>query len=255
MNETIQTQLQHRSIRKFKPQPLDKATVDLLIEVAQRASTSSYMQAYSIISITDEKLKSAFAEIGMQEYVRDNGHLFIFVADTARNSAIAEGQDINPVYQSSADRFLAGVYDASIACQNMVVAAESMGLGAVYLGTILNDAARVIELLGLPPRTFPLFGLALGYPEFQPRQKPRLPAKVVHMENRYVPVTEAEQQAALAAYDAEMAEYYSKRGSGSREETFSHMAGKYTQTQQAKRTQLGKLIRQQGFFTELDDAE
>ncbi|QEY23580.1 NADPH-dependent oxidoreductase [Neisseria animalis] len=255
MNETIQTLLQHRSIRKFKPQPLDKATIDLLVEVAQRASTSSYMQACTIISVTDETIKHELAVLGMQEYVRDNGHLFIFVADTARNSAIAETQGLDPVYQSSADRFLAGVYDCAIAAQNMVAAAESMGLGAVYLGTILNDAAKVIELLGLPPRTFPVFGLALGYPEFQPRLKPRLPSAIVHMENRYVPVTETAQQQALAEYDAEMAEYYSKRGSGSREETFSRMAGKYTHTQQAKRTQLGKLIRQQGFFTELDNQD
>ncbi|MCP1771354.1 hypothetical protein J2T38_000146 [Neisseria perflava] len=171
--------------------------------------------------------------------------------DTARNAEIARMQGAEPVHQGSADRFLAGVYDATAACQNIVIAAESLGLGAVYLGSILNDVQKVMDLLGLPPLTFPVFALAVGYPDQTPQQKPRLSAQIVHMENRYVPV--GERQDALAAYDKALADYYGQRASGSRAETFSHMAAAYTYTQQAKRTVLGKVIRKQGFFTELGD--
>lgn len=54
MNETIKTQLNHRSIRQFKPVALAQEEVNLLVDVARHAPTSNFRQAYSIISITDE---------------------------------------------------------------------------------------------------------------------------------------------------------------------------------------------------------
>ena len=78
MNETIKTQLNHRTIRAFKDQPLTKEEVDLLVEVAQRTSTSMYLQAYSIISVTDPELKKGLAAVSGQPYVETSGHLFVF---------------------------------------------------------------------------------------------------------------------------------------------------------------------------------
>ena len=77
MNETIKTQLNHRSIRAFKEQELTKEEVELLVDVARHTATSKFMQAYSIISITDPTLKAAFSAISKQPYVENNGHLFL----------------------------------------------------------------------------------------------------------------------------------------------------------------------------------
>ena len=66
--------------------------------------------------------------------------------------------------QGSADRFVSGLTDAVIAAQNVVVAAESLGMGAVYLGSFFNDTAKVVELLNLPKYTYPAIGLAVGWP-------------------------------------------------------------------------------------------
>ena len=49
MNETIKTQLNHRTIRAFKDQPLTKEEVDLLVEVAQRTSTSMYYKPIRLL--------------------------------------------------------------------------------------------------------------------------------------------------------------------------------------------------------------
>lgn len=46
MNDTIKTQLNHRTIRAFEDKPLTKEEVDLLVEVAQRTASSMYLQAY-----------------------------------------------------------------------------------------------------------------------------------------------------------------------------------------------------------------
>ncbi len=185
MNETIKTQLNHRTIRAFKDQPLTKEEVDLLVEVAQRTSTSMYLQAYSIISVTDPELKKALAVVSGQPYVATSGHLFVFVVDQRRNTEIAKalGQEVG--VQGSADRFVSGLTDAVIAAQNVVVAAESLGMGTVYLGSFFNDTAKIVELLNLPKYTYPAIGLAVGWPTQEPQLKPRLPKEVIHMENGY----------------------------------------------------------------------
>ena len=181
MNETIQIQLNHRSIRAFKEQELTKEEVELLVDVARHTATSKFMQAYSIISITDPALKAAFSAISKQPYVEKNGHLFLFVVDYHRNVQLTKAQDRPAKLQGTADYFIAGLTDATIAAQNMVVAAESLGMGTVFLGSLHNDAQQIIDLLGLPEYTFPAVGLAVGWPNQEPQLKPRLPKEVMHM--------------------------------------------------------------------------
>ena len=64
----------------------------------------------------------------------------------------------------SAEGLLVGTIDATLVAQNIAAAAEDMGYGMVYLGSLRNDVERVREILDLPKHTFPLFGMALGIP-------------------------------------------------------------------------------------------
>lgn len=79
MNETIKNILSHRSIRRFKDEPIEQETVETLIQCAQAASTSSYQQVYSIIGIEEQSIKDKLAELaGNQTYVSQNGYFFVF---------------------------------------------------------------------------------------------------------------------------------------------------------------------------------
>ena len=53
MNKVIETILSHRTVRDYEDRPLSKEQIETIVKCAQRASTSSYMQAYSIIGVTD----------------------------------------------------------------------------------------------------------------------------------------------------------------------------------------------------------
>ena len=232
MNETIQTQLNHRSIRAFKEQELTKEEVELLVDVARHTATSKFMQAYSIISITDPTLKAAFAAISKQPYVENNGHLFLFVVDYHRNVQLTKAQDRPAKLQGTADYFIAGLTDATIAAQNMVVAAESLGMGTVFLGSLHNDAQQIIDLLGLPEYTFPAVGLAVGWPNQEPQLKPRLPKEVKDIE----------------AYDEEITGYYDTRDLNNRVDRFSKQVADKMETLPPKRLALLEVIQQQGFL-------
>ncbi|GEL12960.1 nitro flavin reductase [Lapidilactobacillus concavus DSM 17758] len=248
MNSAIEHQLHHRTIRAFTAQEIPATTIDTLIDVARHTATSEFLQAFSVISVTDPQLKKAIAAISKQTYVGDNGHLFIFVADQHRNAQIGHemGQDENKV--GGTNKFLAAASDAILALQNTVVAAESMGLGTVVLGSILNDAGQLIDLLHLPQLTFPILGLAIGYPDQEPQYKPRLPKKFMHFENSYQLSTPLIPQ--LKAYDAEVHEYYDLREANRRVDTFTNQVNRSLLNVPEKRHELLQLLHQQGFLLE-----
>ena len=246
MNETIQTQLNHRSIRAFKEQALTKEEVELLVDVARHTATSKFMQVYSIISITDPTLKAAFVAISKQPYVEKNGHLFLFVVDYHRNVQLTKAQDRPAKLQGTADYFIAGLTDATIAAQNMVVAAESLGMGTVFLGSLHNDAQQIIDLLGLPEYTFPAVGLAVGWPDQEPQLKPRLPKEVMHMENHYQALENPLKD--IEAYDEEITGYYDTRDLNNRVDRFSKQVADKMETLPPKRLALLEVIQQQGFL-------
>src|SRR5262249_46588170 len=101
------------------------------------------------------------------------------------------------------ETFMVACLDVALAAQNAVVAAESLGLGTVYIGAMRNDPVRVARLLGLPPQAFVVFGLCVGCadPTAKAEVKPRLPQSAVMYHGRYGTAAEV---ADRRAYDAEL---------------------------------------------------
>lgn len=248
MNETIKKQLNHRTIRSFKDQPLKKEELELLIDVARNGPTSNFQQQYSIISITDPAIKQALTNIGGQDYIANNGHLFLFVVDQNRNHQICKAQGVETNYSGYTEKFIQGFSDAMIAAQNIVVAASSMGIGSVYLGSILNDVDQIVELLNLPQYVYPVVGLALGYPNQEPQIKPKLPRNVIHMENTYQVLSDP--LTTLKDYDNKVNQYYDLRNSNQRTDFFTkQILDKIGNTKPKRITNIAS-IKKQGFMVE-----
>lgn len=243
MNSVIELQLQHRSIRRFKKEPLNEDIVSKLVEVAQHTASSNYAQSYSIMSITDVEKKKKIAEIGKQPYIAESGHLFIMLADQARNAAIVEESGESTDILSSFDKFFIGATDAILAAQNIIIAAESLGIGGVLLGSILNQVDELSKLLDLPPFAVPVLGIALGYPDQEPQSKPRLPQQFVHFENNYPKWHNVSKQ--LEDYDNTVTEYYSARESNKRIETFAQMITQWSLITHSGRLNMLEYIQEQ----------
>jgi FMN reductase (NADPH) len=227
MNQVIETLLQHRSIRRFTDKPLDRKQVEAIVKSAQAASTSSFIQAYSIIGVTDQKKKEKLAELaGNQAYVSANGHFFVFCADLHRHKVIAgmEDTDLDESIEST-EKFMVALIDAALAAQNAAIAAESMGLGICYIGGIRNDLEAVKEVLKTPEHVVPLFGMAVGYPDQETDVKPRLPLEHVYMENEYQQDRGLFENQ-LRDYNTTTSEYYRERTGGKREDTWTDQMAK-----------------------------
>lgn len=218
MTPTIDLLQNHRSIRAFSTQPIAPEARGAIIAAAQSASSSSFLQCSSIIRITDPTLRQTLAHYcGDQQHVADAAEFWVFCADFHRHL------DIFPQAQiGMAEQLLLGCVDTALMGQNALIAAESLGLGGVFIGGIRNHIADVTTLLSLPQQVLPLFGLCLGYPAAMPDLKPRLPASLVVHENGYQPLDKA----ALAQYDQQLGDYYQQRGSNRRRDTWSAHAAK-----------------------------
>ena len=242
MNNTIETQLKHKTIREFKDEKLDDAVIERLLDVANASATSTGMQYFSIINVTDQEIKDKLAENGNQEYMARTPHLWIFVADLYRNYNIAKENGQENDEMIGFDKYIQAMTDSIIAAQNVTVAAETLGLGVNYFGNIHNDTKKVIELLGLPELTYPAVGLGFGIPNQEPQLKPRLDIKLKTFDNSYKVYDNYNEM--IKDYDKEMTTYYDLRNSNRRSDSFS------TQIP----NKMGKLIKNRGkmFETLLD---
>jgi nitroreductase len=245
MNETIKKQLSHRSIRAFSEKAVPKDVVDTLLAVANRTATSSGLQLSSIIRITDTAARRRISAICGQEYVNQAPEFFVFIADCHRNARIAREQGFDDESVRSMDGFFQAFTDACLSAQNVTTAIESLGLGAVFFGSILNDPQELIDLLALPELTFPVLGVGFGYPAQEPQLKPRMDVSLKVFENKYTAFDDYLKR--VAGYDEEMQTYYDLRDQGRHSDSFSKQVVKKFKAINEKRSRLLNVIRKQGF--------
>ncbi|WP_206931013.1 NADPH-dependent oxidoreductase [Roseococcus thiosulfatophilus] len=211
-NEHVALLLSHRSIRGYRPDAPPAGTLETLVAAAQSAATSSNLQTWSVVSVTDPAKRAAMAKLaGNQKHIEQCPIFLVWCADLSRNARMAEeaGRVLEglPYLES----FLVAAIDAALAAQNAVVAAESLGLSTVYIGALRNDPEQVSQLLALPPGVMGVFGLCVGYAAegVANEVKPRLPQASVLHHDTYATKDEASLR---AAYDNEMAAFSARQG-------------------------------------------
>lgn len=205
--------MNHRSIRKFADRPVSEETLRTIIAAAQMASSSSHVQAYSVIHVTDREKRKRLAEwAGNQTYVENSPVFLVWCADLYRlRYAYSRLSDPEKAHIRTTENLIVATVDTALAAQNAAVAAESLGLGIVYIGGIRNNSEAVTDLLALPEYVYPVFGMCLGYPDQQPVTRPRLPQDAILHRDRYSPDSYAE---SLEQYDRIYREYLQKRTRG-----------------------------------------
>ncbi|MCL2871657.1 MAG: NADPH-dependent oxidoreductase [Betaproteobacteria bacterium] len=207
-NGTWETILSHRSVRSFLETPLPSGTLEWLIAAAQSAPSSCNLQLWSVVAVEDNARKARLADCsGQQDHVKQAPLLLVFLADMAMLHDFSSNIKTNSEGIDYIDIFLMAVMDATLAAQNIVIAAESMKLGTVYCGSIRNHPEEVIRELNLPPHVFPMVGLSVGYPDPErlPRIKPRLSQRAVLHRERY---SNDNTLQAIADYDVIMSSFY-----------------------------------------------
>lgn len=245
MNDTISLLMNHRSVRKFKSDPITDEQLAAIVAAGQMASSSSNVQAYTVIAVTEPALKTKLADLaGGQAYVEQCPTFLVWCADLYRLKQVTiHHQPGQPSYEGSVENYTVATIDAALAAQNAAVAAESLGLGIVYIGGIRTKIAEVAELLGLPELVYPVFGMCIGVPDQETGLRPRLPLSgVLHM-NGY---DKNQTMKAVEAYDHTSAEYLKERTGGQRSTPWSEQMA--TRLTEPARLQLKPFLEQKGFL-------
>ncbi|MGM0215243.1 oxygen-insensitive NADPH nitroreductase [Enterococcus sp. AZ109] len=234
--------LSHTSVRKFSHDKLSPRIKDQLLCAAQSGSSSNFVQAYSIIEVTDPQKLAAIETVANGfGYIKDAGAFYVFVADLNKHAQILTQHQQSLEALKNEESFIVSVVDTTIAAQTMAVYAESIGLGICYIGGIRNDLFKMAELLELPEYTFPLFGMSVGYPGKKNEVKPRLPLEDVHQTNCYQSLS-AEK---IAAYDQLMEDYYAGRSANAGDADWSRKM--LAHFHEPRRTHTTEFLKKQGF--------
>lgn len=187
---TLETIFNHRTIRKYKSDPVPSSILDDILQAAVRTSTTGNMQVYSIIVTQDQEKKQQLHKLHFsQQMVLEAPLLLTFCADFNRFNHWCRLRGAEPGYDNFLSFFTAAI-DALIASQNCALAAEAHGLGICYLGTTTYQADKLVQFFQLPEGVVPVTTLVIGYPDEQPELTDRLPQEAVVHHETYQPYSD-----------------------------------------------------------------
>jgi len=182
--------LQHRSIRKYKSDPVNKELLHKILQAGVRASTTGNMQLYSVVVTREQEMKEKLSPLHFnQPSIKSAPVVLTICADFNRFNKWCELRNAKPGYDNFLSFFTAAI-DALLFAQNICVASEAEGLGICYFGTTTYMAEGIISLLGLPKGVVPVTTLTLGYPDEEPVQADRLPLSAIAHREVYKDYTE-----------------------------------------------------------------
>jgi FMN reductase [NAD(P)H] len=210
MNETIRSMQSHRSTRSYTSAPVSEAHLEEIVEATRRGPTSNNGQQVSLVVVRDAARRARIAEIaGGQSWIAQAPVFIAVVVDFHKTRLAVEKAGKKQLIHESVEGLIVGAVDAGITLGNLMTAARSLGLGIVPIGGIRNDPQAMIDLLELPPLTFPVVGVSIGHVAAEAAQKPRLPLPSFRHQETY---HGAGLPALIDAYDAELLEHWKRTG-------------------------------------------
>lgn len=218
----------------------------LIYEAVRNTPTSYNGQQFSVVDITDPAVKEQLYGLTGQKQIKTCSHFLLFCADFHKISLLARAKGIDmPAFEDTADGLIVGVVDASLAMMSALVAAEAEGLGTCCIGYARTAApAAIAETVGLPRGVFAVCGLAIGVPREMPSLKPKQPAPLVVMHDRYRS-DDDRMVAELEQYDADVSRYNrSREGTTSTNDWCGHIVDYY---REAMGYRLLDALRDRGF--------
>ena len=168
-NEAFDNMMTRVSVRQFTGEKISAEQIDTLLRAAMAAPTAINKQPWAFIVVTDEALLDKLGE--ELPYSRCGNH---------PACAIVPCGDLSKAIEGEMAAFW--INDVSAATQNLLLAAHSMGLGAVWTGLHpdMQRVAKVQQMLGLPEHIIPLCIVPVGVPAEQPAVKDKFRPDNIH---------------------------------------------------------------------------
>lgn len=159
-----------RSVRSFRGVPIARSTIEQLIEAATCAPSAHDRQPWEFVVVTDRLVRKRIAATGRWAWFLPHAAVGIVVCIHV------------PAEGPGSREWMWAVQDAACACENILLVAHAVGLGACWIGDFSSDVVR--KELGIPEGIEPVAVLAVGVPELRalPRRCRRPVSEVLHWE-------------------------------------------------------------------------
>lgn len=239
---TIHLLKNHASVRKYKNIDISKEDLHEIILAGQHAASSHFVQAYSVIDVTDEDKRNQLAELSKNpQQILSASAVLVFCMDFLRleKASSLSGTEIDYRY---AENLLVASTDVALFAQNIAVAAESKGYGICYIGGVRNAPEEISQLLSLPKGVAPMYAMTIGVPAEENEVKPRLPIEAILHENSY---DVEKYEKLIPKYDETMNAYYNNRGSNQKDVTWSGSMARFLG--RPRRLHMKEFLQKQGF--------
>ncbi|MGE5652817.1 MAG: nitroreductase family protein [Bacillota bacterium] len=197
-NPVLENLLNRASVRRFKDQDVEASVIEAIVRAGQQAPFTGQM--YSVVVTKDQSKREEMAKLFGRLPAAGPVFMLICVDFRRLEKFIASKGRTNSYHDDW--MMILGIQDASYFAQNIVTAAESLGLGSVFLGAAPWHTERLAEIFALPPRVWPMVGLVLGYPDGRPAARPRIPLNNVLHWDQYRDLDEQEVAHSLSIMDA-----------------------------------------------------
>ena len=196
-NDTMRLLLERSSCRSFLDKAIPQKILNAVLEAGIHSATAGNLQPYSIIKIENRENKLKLAEICGQTFIGEASVLLLFCLDLYRNERWARLEVAPFTATSSFRHFWVSFQDTIICAQSICTAADSMGIGSVYIGTVIEHPTGIERMFKLPKGVFPVVLLCLGYRKGRSKPANKLGIDVVVHSEYY---TQMDDQRLLFAY-------------------------------------------------------
>ncbi len=169
-----------RSIRKYADKPIHDEFIVQLLESARLAPSGNNTQPWHFIVVRSEATRQKLAEISHnQKWMVSAPVHIVCIADI--RCRIDKDVEITLNENSPQQELKKIIRDTSIAVEHMVLEAESLGFGTCWVAWFEQEDIR--PALNIPSDKYVVSILTVGYPEEQPKEKPRKKlADILHHE-------------------------------------------------------------------------
>src|SRR5690625_4456728 len=244
-NDILQLLQNHTSIRDYTDEQISENELKAMIHAAQHASSSNFIQAYSIVQVTDqEKIKQLATLANNERQILSAPVVLLFCADFNRLQQACAKHDV-VLDQHNLENFIVTTVDTALFAQNFVIAAESRGYGICYIGGARNNPAEISDLFDLPEYVIPLFAMTVGVPTKKNEVKPRLPLEaVVHVDG----YNEEKYDDLLKEYDETYNNYIKARTNNKKDITWTESMADFWS--KPRRAHLKDFIQSKGYLNE-----
>jgi len=191
-NQTMKLLIERASCRNFSRKKISSKVLKLILGAGIHAPTGGNLQPYSIIKIENPKIKRKLAKMCEQNFIGAAPVDLLFCIDWQRLERWAKIEVAPFTATSSFRHFWISFQDTIIAAQNICTAADSMGLGSVYVGTVLEYFRELKKMFRLPKGVFPVVLLCLGYPNAKLVPRRKLGINIIVYDEKYHKISDCD---------------------------------------------------------------